>query len=58
MIKAKLARRERIEDALLYLKGGKVIHISSLVVSPRILINAMGFEYEIKERVFNPFPAR
>ncbi|MEL6630597.1 MAG: hypothetical protein AAFQ83_03990 [Bacteroidota bacterium] len=42
----------------MYLKGGKVIHISSLVVSPRILINAMGFEYEIKERVFNPFPAR
>ncbi|MDX2249424.1 MAG: hypothetical protein SF052_21755 [Bacteroidia bacterium] len=46
----------KIDFITLDLKGGRRIHISSLVVDPRDMIRDLSLPYELRSRVFNFMP--
>lgn len=41
----------------LQLKNGPLVHISSLVVEPSLILHHFSLDYEIRKRVFNGIPA-
>lgn len=46
----------RIDHLTLVLQGGKKIHVSGLVASPREVIDHLDLKYEVERRLFNSVP--